>query len=209
MIVLAEELVCPDAVGALLLIEGSGRMKEQDPISEMNIDVAAILPRVGDRKKHTGSAQVVVGDGYDLGFFPGEGISWDLAVTRVTGGIEISGGISGRVTLECSRCLEDFDQQLNIRLREHTLWLGSEDIEPGDDYAEEYLVLDGTMDLLPVLRDAICLSFPSRRVCSEGCRGMCPVCGVNLNLEECGCTVEQLDGRLEPLLELKKRMEKE
>ena len=141
-------------------------------------------------------------------FLPGGGISWDLAVIRITGGIEISGRISGGVTLECSRCLEDFDQPVDLRLREHALWLDSEDIEPGDDYAEEYLVLDGTMDLLPVLRDAICLSLPSRRICSDQCRGICPVCGVNLNLEQCGCTVERVDSRLKPLLELKKRMEK-
>ena len=183
-------------------------MKEQGPVSEMNIGVADILPRVGDRKRLTGSAQVVVGDGYDVAFLPGDGVSWDLRITRITGGIEISGRISGSVTLECSRCLEDFDRPVDLRVREHALWLGSEDIEPGDDFAQEYLVLDGILDLLPVLRDAICLSFPSRRVCSEQCRGICPVCGVSLNLEQCGCTREHVDERLKPLLELKKRMEK-
>jgi len=184
-------------------------MKEKGPITEMHIDAAAVLPRVGDRKRLTGSAQVEVEDGYNLTFIPGDGVSWDLQVTRITGGVEISGRITGRVTLGCSRCLEDFEQPVDLRLRELALWLDSEDTEPGDDYAEEYLVLDGTLDLLPVLRDAICLSFPSRRLCSDECRGICPTCGSNLNLEQCGCTGEQLDGRLKPLLELKKRMEKE
>jgi uncharacterized protein len=184
-------------------------MKEQEPIPEMNTDVAAIIPRVGDRKKLTGSIRVVVTGGYDLSFFPGEGISWDLTVKRITGGIEISGRISGKVTLECSRCLEDFDQSVDLRLMEHALWLGSQDTEPGDDYGEEYMVLDGTIDLLPVLRDAISLSLPSRRVCSEKCRGICPFCGVNLNVEQCGCAGEHVDGRLKPLLELKKRMERD
>lgn len=183
-------------------------MKEQGPISEVDIDVAAVLPRVGDRKRFTGSAQVVVEDHYALTFLPGDGVSWDLHITRITGGVEISGRVSGLVTLECARCLENFDQPVDLRLREHALWLGSEDIETRDDYAEEYLVLDGTLDLLPVLRDAICISFPGRRVCSDQCRGICQVCGVNLNIEQCGCGKEQVDGRLKPLLELKKRMEK-
>src|SRR5450756_3140887 len=98
-------------------------MKEQGPISEVDIDAAAVLPRVGDRKRFTGSAQVVVEDHYALTFLPGDGVSWDLHITRITGGVEISGRVSGLVTLECARCLENFDQPVDLRLREHALWL--------------------------------------------------------------------------------------
>lgn len=184
-------------------------MKEQEQISELKFDVAAAIPIAGNSKRFTGSASVVVQEGYELIFLPGDRVTWDLDVRRITGGVEVSGKVSGPVTLECARCLEEFEYPVNLALKEHALWISEEEIEPGVDYAEEYLVLDGILDILPVLRDAICFSFPVKRVCSDECRGICPVCGVNLNLEQCGCSKQEVDERLKPLLELKRRMEEE
>lgn len=53
--------------------------------------------------------------------------------------------------------------------------------------AEEETYSGKTVDLDPIVREQILLALPSYPVCSEGCKGLCPVCGANLNDRECGC----------------------
>jgi uncharacterized protein len=43
-------------------------------------------------------------------------------------------------------------------------------------------------------------------VCQKACKGLCEQCGANLNEDPCNCQPRSLDPRLEPLLELKRRM---
>jgi uncharacterized protein len=47
------------------------------------------------------------------------------------------------------------------------------------------------------------LSLPTRPLCREDCRGLCPHCGINLNRESCGCREERLDSRLAALRSIK------
>ncbi len=53
--------------------------------------------------------------------------------------------------------------------------------------AEEETYSGKTVDLDPMLREQILLALPSYPVCKESCKGLCPVCGANLNDRECGC----------------------
>jgi DUF177 domain-containing protein len=53
--------------------------------------------------------------------------------------------------------------------------------------AEEETYAGKTVDLDPILREQILLALPSYPVCKESCKGLCPVCGANLNDRECGC----------------------
>ena len=69
------------------------------------------------------------------------------------------------------------------------------------------MVIDGVLDLEPIIRDVIALSFTASRVCDEACRGLCVKCGANLNVDDCGCETGHIDARLKPLEELKRRME--
>jgi uncharacterized protein len=57
--------------------------------------------------------------------------------------------------------------------------------DPGD--AEEDTYTGKVIDLDPILREQIVLALPSYPVCGESCKGLCPVCGANLNDRECGC----------------------
>lgn len=53
--------------------------------------------------------------------------------------------------------------------------------------AEEDTYSGKVVDLDPIVREQIVLALPSYPVCGEGCKGLCPVCGGNLNERECGC----------------------
>ncbi len=56
--------------------------------------------------------------------------------------------------------------------------------------------------------EALALEVPMKPVCREECRGLCPVCGTNLNKNTCGCEAQRADPRflsLKKLLEEKER----
>jgi uncharacterized protein len=57
--------------------------------------------------------------------------------------------------------------------------------EPGD--AEEDVYTGKVIDLDPILREQLLLALPGYPVCKDDCKGLCPVCGANLNDRECGC----------------------
>ena len=178
-------------------------------VMDLNTDVSNDLSSVGKLKRVAGNAAVVLEDGYDLEVLPGEDVAWSLEMRRIAGAVEVSGTVSGSITLTCYRCLKGFGFPLSVRLREHVLWLNEGDVKPGDERTDEYVVNDGILDLAPILRDAICLTLPSKRICGEQCRGFCPACGIDLNLEQCDCDTRKIDARLKPLADLKKRMEEQ
>lgn len=184
-------------------------MKDKSPLESLDIDVSAALPSVGDRKKVLGGADLVLRDGFDMDFGPGKSIEWALDLRRIAGAVEISGKVTGDVMLQCYRCLEDFTFPLSIELREHALWLSGGPGEEDEETSPDYLVVDGILDIEPVLRDAVVLAFPARRICDMECKGLCVRCGANLNLEPCTCEARPVDVRLSPLAELKKRMEQD
>jgi len=174
---------------------------------DLEIDVSNALPMVGDRKRVEGAADVELREGYDMALEPGGAVSWSLDLRRIAGALEISGSVAGRVTLSCYRCLEEFTYDLALKLREHALWLNGREDDEDVETAPDYLVTDGMIDLEPVLRDAIALALPVRRVCDESCKGLCPRCGANLNTEPCSCPTKAPDARLSALAELKKKLE--
>ncbi len=62
-----------------------------------------------------------------------------------------------------------------------------------------------TIDLDPAVREQLLLALPSYPVCGEGCKGLCSVCGANLNERECGCDRHVPDPRWAGLAKLKQK----
>lgn len=180
---------------------------ESDIIRDLKIGVDVAIPFLGDEKTVRDTCHAAIDTGYEISLVPGEGLRWLIELRRISEAIEVSGSVDGNIELECYRCLEHFDFPLSLRVWEHALSVAEEE---QDDFGhlDEYQVVRGELDLLPIIRDAICLAIPTKRLCSEYCKGLCPVCGANLNLGPCGCSSKPIDARLKPLLELKRRLEK-
>jgi len=102
----------------------------------------------------------------------------------------------GNARFHCSRCLaeyiEPFEAEIEQRFR-----LDAKGTENGDE--EVLQVEEDTIDLGPLLAEAIYLALPSRPLCDEHCLGLCPVCGQNQNNARCACSQESIDPRLEIL----------
>lgn len=122
------------------------------------------------------------------------------------GTIHISGRVQSRPMLECSRCLKSFpykiDSELGIDLApvsslsrspEHELNGGELDVEfyQGDE-----------IEPLSIIKEQLLISIPMVPVHSPDCRGLCPVCGKDLNAADCGCRKDGQE-RLGPFSALK------
>jgi uncharacterized protein len=108
----------------------------------------------------------------------------------------------GRIRSQCRRCLE----QVEIEVAEDLAVFFDPDASAGDEDAELY-ALDpqaDELDLRPSLKERLVLALPAYPLCGEVCRGLCPLCGANLNHGECGCEAVETDPRWGPLQSLRR-----
>jgi uncharacterized protein len=94
---------------------------------------------------------------------------------------------------ECYRCLKPLKNNMKLKI--------SESFVHGDspEQSDMYVFEGKTIDLSKVIYDNIILNLPMKQLCSENCRGLCSICGANLNEKQCGCDSEKIDTRLEGL----------
>jgi uncharacterized protein len=121
-----------------------------------------------------------------------------IQVIRVQGGLLVQGTVESRLGLECVRCLEPFVLPITLELEE-IFRLPGAGLRPDGLYA----VGDGGwLDLAPLLREQAWVAIPMKPLCRADCRGFCPQCGANLNLESCTCETGRVDPRLALLEDL-------
>lgn len=97
----------------------------------------------------------------------------------------------------CDRCGEPVIRRIES-VFEHRLVQNLSNDE-NDDYIE---TPDLTVDLDEIVTSDILLSLPGKFLCSDDCKGLCFVCGANLNKGDCGCQKESVDPRLAALKQL-------
>ena len=120
-----------------------------------------------------------------------------ITVSVTEDGVVAEGKINALTELSCSRCLDSYWQPVNLGFTEI---FSSHPIENGEiDLGEQPLPADGSINLTPIIRDYASLDIPISHVCKDGCKGLCPTCGVNLNQEDCGHKQEYFDPRMEGL----------
>lgn len=105
----------------------------------------------------------------------------------------INGTVSTLAELECGRCAEKILYHVNAPF--HEVYSNQPDIDVSED--EEIRQYEGYLiDIFPEAVQAIILELPMKILCREDCKGLCPACGVNLNVRECHCEAESVDPRL-------------
>lgn len=117
-----------------------------------------------------------------------EGIDYDLALTNAGEGILVTGMIRCRVVGTCDRCLDDAEFDIAGEVDEYYLFEEPEGEKDDDDDDIDYaLVLpDDTIDLACALDTSLIMETPFVVLCKPDCKGLCPVCGENLNEVDCG-----------------------
>jgi uncharacterized protein len=116
------------------------------------------------------------------------------------GEIRVRGHLAVTMRCDCNRCLEPaqfpIDSSFDLFYRPAEV-AAEEDEEVALDEGEaEIAFYDGAgIELKDVLREHVLLSMPMQRVCRADCLGICPVCGQNRNLINCGCEAKLVDDR--------------
>ena len=93
------------------------------------------------------------------------------SVSKITNTVTVAVQLIGSMKMTCGRCLDEFDVSLEKNLSlNYPLEKQQRHIDITDDIREEIL-----------------LDYPIKPLCKEQCKGICPQCGVNLNVGECKC----------------------
>jgi uncharacterized protein len=117
------------------------------------------------------------------------------------------GRVETTLELPCSRCLEPFtlpvEQTFDLRYQPHALNAGEGEREIEEDDLTTAFYEDDEIDLGQLMREQFYLALPMKPLCADDCKGLCPVCGTNLNRGACGCKRGWDDPRMAALRELK------
>lgn len=107
--------------------------------------------------------------------------------------VEAKGFIKGKLELTCDRCLDSFEFSIDEEFQVTLLPRKSLNIEGERELDSQELEVsfydESFISFYNIIIEEIELVIPFRKLCSSTCKGLCPVCGTNLNRESCGCKV--------------------
>jgi uncharacterized protein len=164
----------------------------------MLLSLADLALRGGERYERTYSlefAPILLGEQYRV-LVP-DGV--DVIVDRVTGGYLVTVDLDARVYGPCARCLGEAVVKVRAQQQEFapTAKDGWEETE------ESEFIKDLVVDVDGLAREALVLALPAQVVCKEDCKGLCALCGKDLNKGPCECGEQKSDERWSRLKDLK------
>jgi uncharacterized protein len=140
----------------------------------------------------------------------------EATLEKIERRVRLGAHAQAALTVPCGRCLRPVTLDLPI---DFEMTLVPAEVAEGDEHAardtgpvagsfdaaavDEETYTGKVIDLDPILREQIVLALPGYPVCSEDCKGLCPVCGANLNDRECGCDRHVPDPRWAGLKNIK------
>lgn len=126
-------------------------------------------------------------------------VSGPVTLTRTLDGVLANGTFATAVPMNCDRCLQPVTVPLEVQIEEEYLPTVdpvtgarlSEPAEPTPFRIDEHHHLD----LSEAIRQALVLNIPMTVLCRPECRGICPTCGADRNVNPCTCGESGLDER--------------
>jgi len=116
-------------------------------------------------------------------------------VTNTDGIYLLEGKGETEVSIPCDRCLSPVNIDVLFNFNEKFKNAGVSD--------EEIQTFSGDIiDLTDIIRKSILLCIPMKILCSDDCKGLCPVCGKDLNKGVCGCDTTYINPKFESLRSL-------
>ena len=147
------------------------------------------------------------------GFKLHEPVNVEVTLNRIAGLIEVKGRITTTIDSSCGRCLKDFtfdlDESFDLTFTNEPLTIHDDgvDDEEGVELSAEDLGLisfvGDSIDLTEAIGEQFCLTLPVRPLCSVECRGLCPLCGIDLNDKKCDCAPPDFANKFSALKNIK------
>jgi len=128
-------------------------------------------------------------------------------VQRVGRRIVVNASAHGSLLLHCDRCLKPFQSDLDTTFSTHLVLPGEGITETDIELDEEDMAVDflssGEIEILDLVRAQLLLEQPMKKLCREGCRGLCERCGHDLNQGPCECPPDVGNHAFQKLKDLK------
>ncbi|MDZ7672230.1 MAG: DUF177 domain-containing protein [Halanaerobiales bacterium] len=118
-------------------------------------------------------------------------IKIDLDVLKTDASFVLTGELEVSLILQCSRCLKEYAHPIEVEISDELLIEDIEDLK--------------NVDVFSILVSDIILEIPIKPLHDEDCKGLCSICGQDLNEGECDCEEEIVDPRLAKLKEYKEK----
>jgi len=131
----------------------------------------------------------------------------EARVWKTSQSVIITGKVQTDLRLQCVRCLKEFSFPISstFEVTLHPLKETSrpEEMELGEDDVASSFYEGGEIHLSEIACEQIFLEIPYKPLCQEGCKGLCPICGKDLNLTSCNCAKEEFVSSFSALRKLK------
>ncbi len=137
-------------------------------------------------------AKITLGDDLEL-----RKLECIVNVGKTPQGLVVQADFSAETTLQCVRCLTDFNHEMRWSFTELYAFDKRSETDSGLILPE-----DAHIDLAELIREYALLEIPISPLCREDCKGLCPECGQNLNEKDCGHRPEQSDSPFAKLKDL-------
>lgn len=141
----------------------------------------------------------------DLGLGPplDSAVTVETTLEKTGSQIFLRASLQTEGTFTCDRCLSAFTRPVTAAYRMFYLF---EAADPTRLDPAEVQLISPALNVIDVTDDVcqtLLLSIPLKLLCRDACRGLCPTCGRNRNLEDCNCREELTDPRWEGLKKLR------
>lgn len=119
------------------------------------------------------------------------------------GKAKVEGSVSLKFRAECDRCLTEVPVTLNLTFER---LVASPDVTTEEEEIDDLSFMEGYhLNVETFVYNEILGNWPAKILCREDCKGICPVCGQNLNMGDCGCDTFVPDPRMAVLQDIFKR----
>ena len=111
----------------------------------------------------------------------------------------VNGHVQTRAQVECDRCLQPVELPVDAEFELEYITGSQYESSGAAELTEAEMsvsVFDGqAIDVDEVVKEQVLLAVPTRMLCREDCKGICPECGIDRNTGECTCATNDIDPR--------------
>ena len=134
-------------------------------------------------------------------------IRGEISVLREFDHLRVNGRVTAPVAFSCSRCLTEYDSLIDsnftILFRKDAGEYFEDEIELGENDLISSSYSGDEIDLTHEIEEQVAIEIPLKPLCSHSCKGLCHVCGTDLNRSQCSCSNETINLKFSALKDFK------
>lgn len=167
----------------------------------MILDLTKLLSDGNGQEKYTSTFDMSEVAHYGESFPVKNAEPFELTVTNESGkSLTVTGKTKVTLSISCDRCLKEVAVIFPIEIDEAFVIEDEQIVTDADE--NEDLADKKSVDVDRLVYDQMEMNWPDKVLCKPDCKGLCPVCGHDLNLGDCGCNRTVLDPRMAQFLDV-------